>query len=61
MFVGREGSDERGRRYFSFFLLFLLLVFFFRSTKIGPQVFVGTEGKVDYATRATRGHKKVVV
>ena len=31
------------------FLLFfpLLFFFFFRSTKIGPQVFVGAEGKVD--------------
>ena len=29
------------------FLIFFSLRFFFRSTKIGPQVFVGTEGKVD--------------
>ena len=29
------------------FLIFFSLRFIFRSTKIGPQVFVGTEGKVD--------------
>ena len=29
-----------------FFLFFSSLCFFLRSTKIGPQVFVGTEGKV---------------
>ena len=29
------------------FLFFFSLRFFFRSTKIGPQVFVGAEGKVD--------------
>ena len=29
------------------FLFFFSLRFFFRSMKIGPQVFVGTEGKVD--------------
>ena len=37
--------EERGRRYF--ILYFFSLSFFLRSTKIGPQVFVGTEGKVD--------------
>ena len=36
--------EERERIYFNFFLYFC---FFLRSTKIGPQVFVGTEGKVD--------------
>ena len=30
-----------------FILFFLSLCFFLRSTKIGSQVFVGTEGKVD--------------
>ena len=29
------------------FYFFISLRFFFRSTKIGPQVFVETEGKVD--------------
>ena len=29
------------------FLILFSLRFFLRSTKIGPQVFVGTEGKVD--------------
>ena len=29
------------------FFYFPPLRFFFRSTKIGPQVFIGTEGKVD--------------
>ena len=44
----REGEsvEERGENIF-FFLYFSSLCFFFRSTKIGPQVFVGTEGKVD--------------
>ena len=44
----REGVRtrmERGRRYFIF--IFFSLSFFLRSMKIGPQVFVGTEGKVD--------------
>ena len=37
---------ERERlRGFNFFISSLR--FFFRSTKIGPQVFVGTEGKVN--------------
>ena len=30
-----------------FFLFFSFSCFFLRSTKIGPQVFVGAEGKVD--------------
>ena len=34
---------EKERKYFIFFSL----SFFLRSTKIGPQVFVGTEDKVD--------------
>ena len=34
----------RGREDFYFYFLF---AFFFRSTKIGSQVFVGTEGKID--------------
>ena len=29
------------------FLILFSLRFFLRSTKIGPQVFIGTEGKVD--------------
>ena len=37
--------EEKGRRYFIFY--FFSLSFFLRSMKIGPQVFVGTEGKVD--------------
>ena len=36
----REGEDI-------LFFIFSLLASFFRSTKIGPQVFIGTEGKVD--------------
>ena len=30
-----------------FNFIFFSLRFFLRSTKIGPQVFIGTEGKVD--------------
>ena len=30
-----------------FYFYFFSLCFFLRSTKIGPQVFVGAEGKVD--------------
>ena len=30
-----------------FLFLFFSLCFFFSSTKIGPQVFVGAKGKVD--------------
>ena len=36
-----------GEREFFFFLIFSSLLFFLRFTKIGPQVFIGTEGKVD--------------
>ena len=39
---GGEGGDER-----IFLFIFSLSCFFLRCTKIGPQVFVGTEGKVD--------------
>ena len=39
---GEEGGGER-----IYFILFLSFRFFLRSTKIGPQVFVGIEGKVD--------------
>ena len=42
-FSGRERRE--GREFI--FNIFFLFVFFFRSTKIGPQVFVGIEGKVD--------------
>ena len=45
-----RGERRRGRESFAeriFFLFFSSLSFFLRSTKIGPQVFVGTEGKVD--------------
>ena len=37
-------DEEERERDFNFFFS---LRFFLRSTKIGPQVFVGTEGKVD--------------
>ena len=40
------GSEERTVREFDF-LFFSFICFLFISTKIGPQVFVGTEGKVD--------------
>ena len=40
---GRRGAESVGDKNIFFFSL----CFFFRSTKIGPQVFVGTEGKVD--------------
>ena len=43
--VGRE-RESIGERDFLFFY-FSSLRFFLRSMKIGPQVFVGTEGKVD--------------
>ena len=33
------------RKYF--FLFFYSFRFFLRSTKIGPQVFIGIEGKID--------------
>ena len=60
--TGSVGVErERGRG--DFFKIFIIysLYFFLISTKIGPQVFVGTEGKVDYATRVMRGHQKVGV
>ena len=38
-------DGRRGEREILMFYFFLR--FFLRSTKIGPQVFVGTEGKVD--------------
>ena len=38
-------GERRGERFFIFY--FSSLRFFLRSKKIGPQVFVGTEGKVD--------------
>ena len=41
---GDGGGRKRGRR---FFFIISSFCFFFRSTKNGPQVFVGTEGKVD--------------
>ena len=41
----RAWSVERER--LRGFYFFISLRFFFRSTKIGPQVFVGTEEKVD--------------
>ena len=37
----------RERRERERFLIFFSLYFFLKSTKIGSQVFVGTEGKVD--------------
>ena len=43
--VGRERASAGEQRDFFFF--FPSLRFFFRSIKIGPHVFVGTEGKVD--------------
>ena len=43
-FFGRETKSVE-RENFKFFYFFLR--FFLRSTKIGPQVFVGAEGKVD--------------
>ena len=49
----KQKGTERGRREEEhwgdriLFLFFSSLRFFLRSTKIGPQVLVGTEGKVD--------------
>ena len=37
----------RERRERDILIFFFSLCFFLRSTKIGPQVFVETEGKVD--------------
>ena len=36
----------RAERFY-FYFYFPSLRFFLRSTKIGPQVFIGSEGKVD--------------
>ena len=45
---GQEGEGERRERVEDFiFFYFSFLRFFLRSTKIGLQVFVGTECKVD--------------
>ena len=41
----REGMRIGGERFYFFY--FSSFRFFLRSTKMGPQVFVGTEGKVD--------------
>ena len=40
--VGRERESKR-----KFFIFYFFLRFFLIFMKIGPQVFVGTEGKVD--------------
>ena len=40
------GSEGRTVREFDFYF-FSYICFFFRSTKIGPQVFIGIEGKID--------------
>ena len=48
MKMGERASGGRGwERENIYFLFFSYLCFFLRSTKIRPQVFVGTEGKVD--------------
>ena len=44
--MDRTEGESVEREYYSFFF-FSFLCFFLRSTKIRPQVFVGTEGKVD--------------
>ena len=44
---GRGRREERAVERENLFYFFLSLRFFLRSTKIGTQVFVGTEGKVD--------------
>ena len=38
-------ENERGER--DILIIFFSLYFFFRSTKIGPHVFIGDEGKVN--------------
>ena len=43
--AGRGHRQESGEILFIFY--FPSLRFFLRSTKIGPQVFIETEGKVD--------------
>ena len=40
-------GEAWGEIFHFLFFIFSSLRFFLRSTKIGPQVFVGTEGKVD--------------
>ena len=58
---GREGvGGERGleRKIILFFSSFR---FFLRSMKIGLQVFIGTEGKVDLPTKATLGYQNLGV
>ena len=46
--MGKRGRrEERALESEDLFYFFLSLRFFLISTKIGPQVFVGTEGKVD--------------
>ena len=42
-----ERRERGGERRDIFILFFSSLYLFLRSMKIGPQVFVGTEGKVD--------------
>ena len=43
-----EGAETMGVQEESFFIFIIYsLRFFIRSTKIGPQVFIGTECKVD--------------
>ena len=41
------GEGETACREGVFYFYYFSLYFFLRSTKIEPQVFVGTEGKVD--------------
>ena len=47
--INQKGGGERcqGRESFAERIFFSSFSFFLRSMKIGPQVFVGTEGKVD--------------
>ena len=42
-----------------FFYFFSFSYFFLRSTKIGPQVFVGAEGKVDLRDESYVDTKKL--
>ena len=59
---GKEGvGRERERGGKKIILFFYSLCFFLRSIKIRPQVFVETEAKLIYATRATRGHQNLGV
>ena len=43
----QEGESVEERGEILFFFIFFFSLFLFRSTKIGSQVFIGTEGKVD--------------